>query len=105
MTQTEYEANPLNSICYMWWDIAPLYGKSGDPAREALDDAALEVMEKCLSLPAPACQEGALHGLGHWQHAYPERVTTAINAYLNASASLPPELVAYARNARRGCVL
>lgn len=105
MTQAEYEANPLNSICYMWWDIIPLYGKSGNPAREALDDAALEVMEKCLSLPAPACQEGALHGLGHWQSAYPERVTAAINAYLESSGSSSPELNAYAQNAHRGYIL
>jgi hypothetical protein len=105
MTQEEYDANPLNSICYMWWDIAPLYGKSGEPAREALDDAALSVMEKCLSLSAPACQEGALHGLGHWQSAYPERVTAAIDAYLESSPSISPDLQAYARNARRGHVL
>ena len=105
MTQEEYNANPLNSICYMWWDIAPLYGKSGDPAREALDDTALGVMEKCLSLPSPACQEGALHGLGHWRHAYPERVESVINAFLESSPSLSPELRAYARNARGGHVL
>lgn len=28
------KGNPLNTSCYMWWDIIPLYGKSGQFAQE-----------------------------------------------------------------------
>lgn len=97
--------NPLNSVCFMWWDIIPLYGKSGQPEREVLDPYCIEVMERTLRLNSIACQEAALHGLGHWAYAYPEKVQPIIDAYLAREKNLPPDLREYALDARRGMVL
>ena len=96
--------NALNGICYMWWDIAPV-GAVPNPGRpDQLHEACLAVMRDTLRLPNPACQENALHGLGHWAHAYPEFTAKAIDAYLAANPNLRPELVRYAQAARSGCV-
>ena len=97
--------NPLNSICYMWWDIIPLYGKSGEPEREVLDSYCVAVMERTLQLDSIACQEAALHGLGHWAHAYPKHITKIIDAYLERKPKLVGELREYALAAREGGVL
>ena len=97
--------NPLNAVCYMWWDIIPFYGKSGNPDRDVLDEPCLQVMEKTLALDSIACQESALHGLGHWHMAYPERVETIIDAFLKANPKLDARLRAYADAAHHGAVL
>jgi hypothetical protein len=57
-------AGPLNSVCYMWWDMLPVAGGPDDPARMELDSAILQVMENALHLDSIACRESALHGLG-----------------------------------------
>ncbi|MEQ8674821.1 MAG: hypothetical protein RLP44_18135 [Aggregatilineales bacterium] len=103
--EVDEHMNPLNSICYMWWDVIPLYGKSGDPNREVLDPCCIEVMERTLQLNSIACQESALHGLGHWARAYPEKVQPIIDAYLTREKNLLPDLRDYALAARRGAVL
>jgi hypothetical protein len=92
----------LNSACYMWWDLLPLSpGGSGGKASEA---EALAVMQRILAIPHLACQESALHGLGHWQHGYPDRVAEIIDAFLQANPQLDPRLVSYAHKARGGYV-
>jgi hypothetical protein len=97
--------NPLNLACYMWWDLLPLTAAPHDGQRGAFDKAVLEVMRQILELDSPACQEGALHGLGHWARDYPGQVKTIIENYLQRSHNLRPELVDYARSAQAGCVL
>ena len=79
-------ASELNSACYMWWDILPIHGQPQDPARRAFDAAALEVMGEIANLSSIACQESALHGLGHWHYAYPETVEAIISQYSKPSA-------------------
>ena len=101
----EAGANPLNGVCYMWWDIIPIYGKPEDPARKELDHAILQVMESTLQLDSIACRESALHGLGHWQHKYPERVGEIINNFSMAYRDLPKNLEDYMGNAFTGYVL
>jgi hypothetical protein len=97
-------ANPLNSICYMWWDVFPAWGDPGDPSQSDEAGEYLGVMERCLSLTHHACLEGALHGLGHWQLIFPERVEPIIERFLRERNDLRPELVAYARRAHDGAV-
>jgi hypothetical protein len=97
-------ANPLNRVCYMWWDIIPLYGKPDDPAHKDMDGAVLKVMESTLQLDSIACRESALHGLGHWQHAYPERVGEIIDKFSMTRPDLPEKLRAYMSNAYVGYV-
>jgi hypothetical protein len=113
--------NPLNGVCYMWWDILPIYGRPEEPDQREVDEACLEVMRQTLDLDADACRESALHGLGHWHHTYPLRVAPIIEDFLRrhdraggrrhrgrsrpAGRALRPELRAYALRAQQGCVL
>lgn len=92
-------ATPLNSICYMLWDITPLhYKKSPEPI--------LAVMEAALTGRNDACIEGALHGLGHSRSYAPDgRVEGIIRKFLERRKDLRPELVRYAEAACTGCIL
>jgi hypothetical protein len=99
------EAAPLNSICYMWWDIMPVYGGPVPQDQQALHEAALSTMAAVLDMDSPACQESALHGLGHWHSGFPETTEAIIDTFLQAEQQFLPELITYARSARCGCVL
>jgi len=57
-----------------------------------------------LELDHIACQESALHGLGHWAHSYPERVEKIVDEFLTHNENLRPELKQYALQARSGKV-
>jgi len=96
--------NALNGICYMWWDIMPLGAVSRPSRADPIHDACLSVMREMLKLPNPACQESALHGLGHWTHAYPEFTAATIDGYVARNPKLRPELARYAQAARSGCI-
>ncbi len=102
---SEAPAGTLNCVCYMWWDEFIAIAHPDDPHFQALHEAALDVMEKTLRLESPACQEAALHGLGHWHLRFPARSAEIIDDYLKASPQLDPRLLAYARLAKSGCVL
>lgn len=96
--------SPLNDVCYMWWDLLPLCGSPGQPEWRRCDDAVFGVLEGTLELPSAACQESALHGLGHWAIEYPERVATIVHRYLEQLPGDSP-LREYARAAAVGRVL
>jgi len=98
-------AAAINLPCYMWWNILPLAAAPEDRARREIDRAALDVMANVVMLDAIACQESALHGLGHWQHAYPREVEDIIDRFIAARPQARAELLAYAKSSRRGCVL
>lgn len=99
------DMNPLNSVCYMWWDIAPVCGHPEMPDRHEFDAECLEVMRRTLAIPQDACRESALHGLGHWERSYPNEVHRVIDDFVAQNPNLPEALRAYARAARAGCVL
>ena len=46
-----------------------------------------------------------LDSLGHWHHAFPARVESLIDGFFATHSDARPELLAYARSARCGCVL
>ena len=98
-------ASPLNMVCYMWWDIIPIAGRPEDPMREAFNQEILRVMESTLQLDSIPCRESALHGLGHWQHLYPERVGEIIDKFSMTRPDLPEKLRQYMINAYVGYVL
>lgn len=102
---SELEAGPLNGVCYMWWDVFPSLALADDPDLSILHDSALRTMERILHLDSIACQESALHGLGHWQPGYQNRVATIIDDFCARSPETDPRLLAYAKSARCGCVL
>jgi hypothetical protein len=97
--------NPLNGVCYMWWDVLPVYGRPEKPEYVEIDKACLDVMTKTLQLKSIACRESALHGLGHWAHAYREQVSAIVQQFLDANPNLDPDLKDYARAAQHGSVL
>jgi hypothetical protein len=94
----------LNGVCYMWWDVIPLFASSKPRQPDPIHEASLGVMKATLRLPNPACQESALHGLGHWTPEYVEFTAAAIDAYLAENPKLRPELVRYAQAARSGYI-
>ena len=96
-------ADPLNTVCYMWWDIFPVGRWEAAPLE--LAPSFLSVMETTLELPSPACQESALHGLGHWSRYYKERCQNIISAFLQRHEQLRPELREYAARASENHVL
>ena len=96
-------ANLLNVLCYMWWDIYPAHYTSSQNVEE--HEILLGVMEKVLRMDSDACRESALHGLGHWQMGYPERVRATIDEFLARNQAIRPELKHYALQARQGQVL
>jgi hypothetical protein len=98
-------ANPLNLVCYMWWDIIPIAGNPDEPARREFDAAILQVLESTLHLDSLACQESALHGLGHWQMHYPARVGEIIDRFSMGHPHLPEKLQQYMMAAYTGYVL
>jgi len=95
--------SPLNRICYMFWDLMPLVPVREDPEREAIGNAVMVVLEAALQLPSVACQESALHGLGHWALGYPDEVRVCIEKYISRTR---PEgaLRDYAEQAAQGNV-
>jgi hypothetical protein len=98
------EWKPLNSACYMWWDMLRLFGDTANLSPELMAEA-LEVMTKILDLDSEACRESALHGLGHWHKFDPPRINTIIDNFLAKYPQIRPELATYALHAREGHVL
>lgn len=100
----ESGANPLNSACYMWWDILPIHGCPEEPARAEFDGEVLAVLRRLLSIPHDACRESALHGIGKWSIYYPQ-VAEIVEEFLARTPNLRPELISYAERAKVGNVL
>lgn len=103
LSHLDQKGGPLNSICYMWWDVIAFSPSRHVDIEQAYVAPAYAVMERALSIPHVACQESALHGLGHWQADDPERVAAIVDLFL-ARGGHPPELERYAREARAGRV-
>jgi hypothetical protein len=101
----EPDADPLNEVCYMWWDLFPTWGDPNDTSCVARDRETLQVMARLLSLDSAACQESALHGLGHWYPQYPEFVERSVREFLQENGGIRKEIRLYALNACQGNVL
>ena len=100
------ESPPLNSICYMWWDLRRSFSVTPDPTSGArLNAAFLASMASMLKIDHVACQESGLHGLGHWHRSHPKEVENIIDEFLARKPGLRHELVTYALRARIGSVL
>ena len=95
----------LNISCYMWFDFDCWCAMPDPLTRNPIDAALIQSMESILGIGHVACQEGALHGLGHWHHAHPRETETIIDEFLARERSVPEPLRQYALGARQGCVL
>jgi hypothetical protein len=99
-------ANPLNHVCYMFWDVSPLLSWRKDPNRALFDEVIVEVLESALALKNPACIESALHGFGHLRAIMgPTCPAKAIITRFLETRPASPALKAYAAGAAAGCVL
>lgn len=99
------EGNPLNSVCYMWWDLIPLTGIRTTDDLRRIGETALEVMTKILEIKSDACRESALHGLGHWTYYYGDAIRAEIDSWLQRHPDLRSELRQYAEQAKENCIL
>lgn len=90
----------------MWWDVFPT-GASGasDEETTAVAGELIGVMKRAIDIPHDACRESALHGLGHWQVADPQRVREIVHRWLACTRGISPGLRNYAFAARDGHVL
>lgn len=100
----ESKENPLNVLCYMWWDVAPLPATAGKVDNKEIDAFCLEVMRKALALDNDACRESALHGLGHARLYYPAEVEKIVSGFIAANPKIRKELMQYAQSAQEGLV-
>jgi len=91
--------HPLDTSCFMWWDMLRPFGESPDPAIVSTMSLALD---QVLPLPSRHCQLSALHGLGHLNHESKERI---IRSYLSTNPDIDDELRQYAEHAIAGTVL
>jgi hypothetical protein len=103
--EPEAGTGALNSVCYMWWDIFPLAGEPENTLRREIDEACLSLMETTLQHSSIACQESALHGLGHWKLSYPDRCQGIISTFIQRHPNLRRELLEYAERAKEGNIL
>lgn len=94
---------PLNGICYMWWEVITWGWAKDDHDGQRLASKDLDVMEAVLQLPNPACRESALHGLGHIADRS-ARAQAIVDRFLAEMTELSPELERYARAALTGCI-
>src|SRR5688572_14808109 len=94
----------LEMICYMFWDVACFGGPPGDREGNLFEDAVLDVLEDVLAIEHAACQESAIHGLGHRIGRHPERAPAILDRWLTAGRERDPRLWGYASAARTGCI-
>lgn len=94
----------LEMICYMFWDVAVFGGPPGQREGNLFEDAVLDVLEDTLHLEHAACQESAIHGLGHRVGRHPERAPAILDRWLRTGPIRDARLRAYAEAARTGCI-
>jgi hypothetical protein len=98
--------NPLDLICFMWWDMC-CYPRSPTDKDftandERLHEAIFMVMNKTLTLESEACQEGALHGFNEFHFRYPYRVNALVKTFIAENPQISPQLRKYAEGASWG---
>jgi hypothetical protein len=95
--------SPLSyrETCYMWWDIFPRHGVPRRSDMEETDTVICQTISSILEIDSLACQESALHGLGHWFSSRPDEVAETIKSFLPHA---PVALKEYAIDAMQGRV-
>ena len=96
--------NPLNMVCYMWWDIFAFWESVDANSTNRIDAEFLAVMKACLYIDHPAVIEGALHGLSHIPN-HRQQVTMIIETFLKEHPKLSSNLKQYAEASASGCNL
>lgn len=100
-----HHKSPLNMSCHMFWDLCRFNYNVRDTYVNDSNEACLQVMQKTLCLKNIACQEAALHGLGHLYEQCPDRVRSIIQDFLKQNPYISDKLVHYANRAAEGNIL
>ena len=77
----------------MWCDGFPCQALADDPSLPTMQETALPTMARILDFKSLACQESALHGLGHWQGTDDRRVSAIIDGFLEANPGFDARLI------------
>jgi hypothetical protein len=105
--------NPLNHMCDMLWDLIVHDANTAELNPDGtfrivryseIDKEILETLARILAIPSIACQQSALHGLGHLVR-YANLGANVIQHYLDDHANLRDDLRKYAQKAQVGSVL
>jgi hypothetical protein len=91
----------FGETCYMWWDMFPRHGVPMRSELEETDAFICRTIGSILEIDSLACQESALHGLGHWFSSRPDDIAKMIGAFLPRA---PAVLKEYAMDAMQGRV-
>ena len=99
---------PLDSICYMLWDLViqdayrdGTYSEVRDPK---IDKEFVHTLARILTIASIGCQQSALHGLGHLVH-HAQLGRDIVQQYLDEHPNLRSDLREYALKAMAGEVL
>lgn len=104
---TPGDLDDVETAVYMMWDMDGLEGAAMFPEGNSshhLVDPIFEVMGAALRCKSFACQQSALHGLGHQARYHPDRVKTEIDWALSQKGHLHSALRSYASDARIGAI-
>ncbi len=93
-------ASRLNTTCYMWFDAGCRWFPYDTKTRGPVDAAMLGVIRSILAIDHIACQEAALHGLGHRPTHQRYAVEAIVDDFLGANSKLSPPLRDYALHCR-----
>ncbi len=94
---------PLDSICYMLWDLA-IHGSYPEVRDREIDGESVNTLARIITMPSIACQRSALHGLGHL--VFDARIgCDIIQKYLDDNPDLRGDIRKYAEQALLGKVL
>ena len=102
--QGSERANPLNSVCYMLWDMDCGIDSFRFSGIEAHINHSIQTLERLAESPHPAVIESVIHGLGHMIDDFRERAQPPLEKILSRD-DIPTELHDYARNAIQGNIL
>jgi hypothetical protein len=106
------DTNPLDQTCYMLWHLVVRDANSAehDPdgsfrifRNPEIDKAFLDTLARILAMPSIACQQSALHGLGHLVEDA-KLGSNVIQKYLDDHPNLRDDLRKYAQAALVGGV-
>jgi hypothetical protein len=98
------QAGRLEMACYMLWDVAAFGGPPGSRDGNLLEDAVLDLLPDVLRIEHAACQESAVHGLGHRVGRHPERAPAVLRRWLRDGPVRDERLRPYAEAAIGGCI-
>jgi hypothetical protein len=104
---------PLNHICDLLWDLVVYCSNSTDlnsngalwgVRNPEIDEEVLDTLSHILAMPSVACQQSALHGLGHLVD-FSGLGSSVIQQFLDDNPDLRSDLREYAQTALVGKVM